>query len=775
MRGSARNAWMAALAAGVLLVSAGGVLATTTRGLEKVSVRSPAGSEVAFYAESHALIIGVSEYTDGWPSLPGVRRDVTDVRAALEGQGFAVTVVEDPDSAGIERAFRDFINRYGQAPDNRLLFYFAGHGHTMTLAYGGDMGYLVPSNAPNPNIDQQGFIERALSMRSIEVYARTIQAKHAMFVFDSCFSGAIFEATRAIPEGIAQKTGLPVRQFITSGTAEQEVPDNSIFRAQFVAALAGDADLDGDGYITGAELGQFLERTVANYTSRAQTPQYGKLRDPLLDKGDFVFVSPNAPPPVAEAAPEVPAVPLPPAGTGGYSEQTVLTMWNAAVSSNSPALYQAFVDQFPEHPLAVAARIKIDELQPRDLAAIVPPPPAPPPPPPPATPRSDGPAVEEMSGRYVVTTNANVRTGPSTGHPRVDTLPGGTELAVTGKAVGTNWYRVGLSDGRTAFISGTLVQESGTYQGARQAVARLAPPPPRRLHEPQQQYTEDSPLEVVQAAAEAGNADAQVELGLRHAMGEGDGEQSYAEAVRWFREAAERNRVVAQYNLGVLYERGLGVAASPPEAVRWYRLAAAQGHPGAQYNLGVAFAEGRGVEQDYAAAAVLFRDAADAGLPRAMFNLGLTYEYGLGVQASENEAASWYQQAAAAGDTSAAERMAQITARREAAAAPDQTLSQSEIGGVVEQIARCWNVPSGARGASDLKIEIAVEINSDGTVRDARIVDTARYGSDDVFRAAAESARRAVLNPQCSPLRLPPDKYEAWKRTTLVFDPSRML
>lgn len=293
--------------------------------------------------------------------------------------------------------------------------------------------------------------------------------------------------------------------------------------------------------------------------------------------------------------------------------------------------------------------------------------------------------------------------------------------------------------------------------------------------ETQEPVNEDSPLEVVQAAAEAGNADAQVELGLRHAMGEGDGEQSYAEAVRWFREAAERNRVVAQYNLGVLYERGLGVEANPPEAVRWYRLAAAQGHPGAQYNLGVAFAEGRGVEQDYAAAAVLFRDAADAGLPRAMFNLGLTYEYGLGVQASENEAASWYQQAAAAGDTSAAERMAQITARREAAAAPDQTLSQSEIGGVVEQIARCWNVPSGARGASDLKIEIAVEINADGTVRDARIVDTARYGSDDVFRAVAESARRAVLNPQCSPLRLPPGKYEAWQRTTFVFDPSRML
>jgi hypothetical protein len=46
--------------------------------------------------------------------------------------------------------------------------------------------------------------------------------------------------------------------------------------------------------------------------------------------------------------------------------------------------------------------------------------------------------------------------------------------------------------------------------------------------------------------------------------------------------------------------------------------------------------------------------------------------------------------------------------------------------------------------------------------------------SDPFFRSAAESALRAVLNPRCNPLRLPPEKYEQWQTMTLNFDPREM-
>jgi hypothetical protein len=102
-------------------------------------------------------------------------------------------------------------------------------------------------------------------------------------------------------------------------------------------------------------------------------------------------------------------------------------------------------------------------------------------------------------------------------------------------------------------------------------------------------------------------------------------------------------------------------------------------------------------------------------------------------------------------------------------------LTASEKDLIIEQIERCWNVPVGARDAQDLNIEIKAVVNPDGSVRQATIVDTGRYAADPFFRAAADSAKRAVLNPQCSPLRVPPDKYEAWHDLDLFFNPKDLL
>ena len=49
-------------------------------------------------------------------------------------------------------------------------------------------------------------------------------------------------------------------------------------------------------------------------------------------------------------------------------------------------------------------------------------------------------------------------------------------------------------------------------------------------------------------------------------------------AVSWFRKAADQGFAEAQYRLGDMYGRGIGVAKSDAEAKRWFTLAAAQGH-----------------------------------------------------------------------------------------------------------------------------------------------------------------------------------------------------
>jgi len=313
------------------------------RGLN-VGITDQQGKQVVLYKESHALVIGISDYTNGWPKLPGVRRDVEAVKAALEAQGFNVVVKMDLDKNAIEQAFNDFINAYGHEPENRLLLYFAGHGDTRELAYGGEMGYIVPADAPLPHDDETGFLAKAMDMQMIEVYARRIQAKHALFLFDSCFSGSIFAITRAAPEHITHKTANPVRQFITSGSANEQVPDESVFRQQFIAALQGESDHNGDGYVTGSELGIFLEDTVINYSRGAQHPQYGKIRDPHLDKGDFVFKLPEKPTPIPTptlAPPPTPTLIRPPEVTSSFDELKVQIEWQEYLNKMEDAFSTA--------------------------------------------------------------------------------------------------------------------------------------------------------------------------------------------------------------------------------------------------------------------------------------------------------------------------------------------------------------------------------------------------------------------------------------------------
>lgn len=256
---------------------------------KNVIIPTDNGKASELYKGSYALLVGASGYTEGWPRLPGVPNDIAEVKKALEEHGFTVIIITDPDHNQLQDAFKNFINKYCMDVENRVIFYFAGHGHTMRQSYGEEMGYLIPVDAPSPVKNPQGFLAKAMAMQQLEVYAKQIQSKHALFLFDACFSGSIFALSRAIPENISYKTTKPVRQFITSGSADETVPDKSVFREQLIAALDGEADGNKDGFVTGTELGEFLQDRVVNYSRNSQHPQYGKIRNPNLDKGDFVF------------------------------------------------------------------------------------------------------------------------------------------------------------------------------------------------------------------------------------------------------------------------------------------------------------------------------------------------------------------------------------------------------------------------------------------------------------------------------------------------------
>jgi len=120
--------------------------------------------------------------------------------------------------------------------------------------------------------------------------------------------------------------------------------------------------------------------------------------------------------------------------------------------------------------------------------------------------------------------------------------------------------------------------------------------------------------------AQAGDRRAQHDLGLMYDKGMGVA-QDGAQAVKWYELAAQQGDAASQTALGFKYYKGQGVAQDYKEAARWYRMAAGQGDGAAQYDLGLMYKQGLGMPQDYARAYVWFRLASGSSRPAVATNL----------------------------------------------------------------------------------------------------------------------------------------------------------
>ncbi len=101
-------------------------------------------------------------------------------------------------------------------------------------------------------------------------------------------------------------------------------------------------------------------------------------------------------------------------------------------------------------------------------------------------------------------------------------------------------------------------------------------------------------------------------------------------------------------------------------------------------------------------------------------------------------------------------------------------MSMTDMDALRAQLAQCWSIPAGARDSQDLNVDVRVTVNQARVVTSAEIVDMGRYHSDTFFRAAADSVLRAINSPDCTPLNLPPEKYDQWHEMTINFNPREM-
>ncbi len=593
-------------------------------------------SQVTLYARSSALVIGIDKYSGGWPRLSNAVNDAKAIAAELEQRGFSVQLVTDPNSAQLRQAIEQFVFERGSDPEARLFIWFAGHGHTVD-----GEGYLVPAGAPGP---QEGwrFRKEALSLRSFGRYMREVRSKHVLAVFDSCFAGTVFTSARSLPSpAITRATTQPVRQFVSSGEAEQVVSDDGTFRKLFVDALNGlepNADANRDGYITGSELGLFLSDRITTLSDGAQTPRYGKLNALKLDRGDFVFSIGRDLGQVKFPAGAQPASPALPGLTPDAAA------WRIVQDSDSEAVLQAFIDEFPDSVFAKFASARLAEM---NRVARLP---------------DQAETEVEGPGQSTICDQLAAHPGDATAPPGTgvgfDVLERDAEAAVKAcrqaVAAEPDNLRLTYQLARALHAADNHSEAFRLYKAASAsghiaAFYSLGLAYELGIGVPSDV---DEAIRWYRKAADAGNAHAMNEIGSLYVQARGV-QRDYQEALRWFHKAAEKGLAVALGNLGFMYEHGNGVSRDTRKAARLYRQAAEKGDVNALASLGNFYARGHGVPRDSAEAIRLFRAAIEKGSPRAMVSLGFMYEQGNGVPRDPAEAVRWYRKAAGKGDASA--------------------------------------------------------------------------------------------------------------------------
>lgn len=246
------------------------------------------------YTNSRALVIGIDHYQSASPLSYAVSdaEEVCDVLINdLDFPEENVTYLTDSEATrgDILRAFMR-LTADDVDLDERILVFFAGHGHTRT-GIRGEVGYLVPYDA-----DMQDF-SSFIRWDELTRNADLIRAKHMLFIMDACYGGLAL--TRSLHPGSTRFLKDMMlrysRQVLTAGKADEVVadsggplPNHSVFTGHLIEAIRGKAVTE-NGVLTASGLMSYVYAKVANDKNSNQTPHYGYFDG----DGDFILLAPQ--------------------------------------------------------------------------------------------------------------------------------------------------------------------------------------------------------------------------------------------------------------------------------------------------------------------------------------------------------------------------------------------------------------------------------------------------------------------------------------------------
>ena len=246
------------------------------------------------YEQSRALVIGINNYSKVSP-LVYAENDAKAIADILKSKfdfpesNVVLLLNQEATKSSILKAYMSLTGT-GTGINDRVVFFFAGHGHTLRSKRG-DVGYLVPSDG-NPE-DVASLVRWDEFTRNADL----IEAKHLFFTVDACYGGlAIMRklspgGTRFLKDMLLRTS----RQILTAGKADEPVsdsggplPDHSVFTGHLLEALGGKG-MDSEGIITANGIMAYVYQMVPRDRDSHQTPHFGYLDG----DGDMIFLAPQ--------------------------------------------------------------------------------------------------------------------------------------------------------------------------------------------------------------------------------------------------------------------------------------------------------------------------------------------------------------------------------------------------------------------------------------------------------------------------------------------------
>ena len=243
------------------------------------------------YNNSYAFVVGINKDKNVGPLVYAVN-DATDiVKILVEKFNFPnenVSVLLDGEAtkAIILQSYMRFTDEYRVGRDDRIFFFFAGHGHTVGGRW--ETGFLIPVDGDANDLSS------VIRWDEFTRNADLIPAKHMFFLMDACYGGLAVHRKLAplgsmrFLQDLLQRYS---RQVLAAGKPDQPVSDSggtrsghSIFTSHVLDALDGGAALS-NGLITANSLMAYVYEKVGADEYSQQTPHYGSFDG----DGDFVF------------------------------------------------------------------------------------------------------------------------------------------------------------------------------------------------------------------------------------------------------------------------------------------------------------------------------------------------------------------------------------------------------------------------------------------------------------------------------------------------------